>query len=235
MKGEADAEKFVEQNLDNADLRKKAIERALKDKNFEKATSLAHDGIKKDADEKPGLAKEWYDWLLRIAIAENDKPHVVEYARYLFIDGFRQDQDYYCILKQNTEPAEWISFVEELIGEIRRKDRWSNIDVIGKIYITEQWWDRLLKLVSETRHLPYIQHYEKYLSDKYPTELAELYEKGIIEYLKKMTGRDHYKEACRYMLRMIKLGASNRVNNLVANLRKEYPLRKALMDELDKI
>jgi hypothetical protein len=73
MKGEADAEKFVEQNLDNADLRKKAIERALKDKNFEKATSLAHDGIKKDADEKPGLAKEWYDWLLRIAIAENDK------------------------------------------------------------------------------------------------------------------------------------------------------------------
>jgi hypothetical protein len=34
---------------------------------------------------------------------------------------------------------------------------------------------------------------------------------------------------------MIKLGASNRVNNLVANLRKEYPLRKALMDELDKI
>jgi hypothetical protein len=29
MKGEKEAEKFIEQNLDNADLRRKAIERAL--------------------------------------------------------------------------------------------------------------------------------------------------------------------------------------------------------------
>jgi len=235
IKGEKEAEKFIEQNLDNSDLRRKAIEKALRDKNFEKAKSLANDGIKKDTDDKPGLAKEWYDWLLRIALAEDDKPHIVEYARYLFIDGFRHDQDYYGILKQYTKPAEWNSFVEGLIDEIRRKDRWSNIDVIGKIYITEQWWDRLLKLVKGTRHLPYIQHYEKYLSDKYPTELAELYEKGITDYLKRMTGRNHYQEACRYMRRMVKLGASNRVKNLVASLRKEYPQRRALIDELNKI
>ncbi|MCX5844639.1 MAG: SWIM zinc finger family protein, partial [Deltaproteobacteria bacterium] len=75
MKGETEAEKFVEQNLDNSDLRRNAIEKALKDRNFEKATSLALDGIKKDADEKPGLAMEWYDWLLRIALAENNRPH----------------------------------------------------------------------------------------------------------------------------------------------------------------
>jgi hypothetical protein len=235
MEGETEAEKFIDQNLDNPDLRRKALEKALKDKNFEKAKSLAHDGIKKDADDKPGLAKEWYDWLLRIALAQKDEPHAVEYARDLFIDGFRHDQDYYGILKQFIKPAEWKSFVEELIYEIKRKDHWSNIDVIGEIYITEQWWDRLLELVSETRHLPYIQHYEQYLSDKYPSELAVLYEKGITDYLKKMTGRDHYKEACRYMRRMIKLGASDRVNKLVANLRKEYPLRKALIDELNKL
>jgi hypothetical protein len=107
--------------------------------------------------------------------------------------------------------------------------------MIGKIYIAEQWWERLLGLVSGTRHLPYIQHYEQYLSDKYPLELAELYEKAITDYLKRMTGRNHYKEACRYMQRMIKLGARDRVKNLMATLRKEYPLRKALMDELNKI
>ena len=56
-----------------------------------------------------------------------------------------------------------------------------------------------------------------------------------MDYLKKMTGRDHYKEASRYIRRMIKLGAGNRVKNLVAILRKEYPQRTALMDELNKI
>ena len=235
MKGEKEAGKFIEQNLDNTDLRRKAIEEAIKNNNFNKAKSLAHDGIKNDSEDKPGLVKEWYDWLLRISVKQQDREKIIEYARYLFIDGFRHDQDYYAILKHYTEASEWTGFVEGLIAEIRRKDHWSNIDMIGKIYIAEQWWERLLGLVSGTRHLPYIQHYEQYLSDKYPLELAELYEKGIIEYLKKMTGREHYKEACRYMRRMIKLGAGKRVNNLSANLRKEYPLRKALMDELNKI
>ena len=78
----------------------------MRDKDFEKTKSLAHDGITNDADTKPGLAKEWYDWLLRTAVAEKDKPHVIEYARYLFVDGFRNDQDYYQILKKNTDTAQ---------------------------------------------------------------------------------------------------------------------------------
>ncbi len=235
MKGTDEAEKFASQHLDTPDLRRKALEKALKDKNFERVKSLAQEGIRNDSDTKPGLALEWYDWLLRTAIAEKDKPHVIEYARHLFVDGFRREQDYYRILKENTDPSVWHGYVEGLIEEIRRKSRWVNIDVIGKIYITEQWWNRLLDLVTGTRHLPYIQHYEQYLVADYSAELAELYEKGIIDFLKKNIGRNHYKEACRYMRRMIKLGARDRVTNLVAALRKEYPQRTALMEELDRI
>ena len=235
MKGTDEAEKFASQNLDTPDLRRKALEKALKDKNFERAKSLAHDGIRNDSDTKPGLALEWYDWLLRTAMAEKDKPHVIGYARQLFINGFRKEQDYYRILKQNTDPSDWNGYVEGLIDEIRKKSRWVNIDVIGKIYIAEQWWNRLLNLVSGTNHLPYIQHYEQYLAADYSAELAELYEKGISDFLKKNIGRNHYKEACRYMRRMIKLGARDRVEDLIAALRKEYPQRTALMEELNRI
>ena len=235
MSGETEAEAFINMNLDNPELRRKAIDTAIKNKDFEKAISLARDGIKRDSNDKPGLAKEWYDWLLRIALAQKDKSRIIEYAHYLFVDGFRQDQDYYAILKQNIETAEWTGYVEGLIDEIKRKDRWSNFGVIGKILVTEQLWERLLKLVSETRHLAYIQHYEQYLSGMYPTELAELYENGILDLLKNKTGRSHYKEACRYMRRMIKLGARERVINLIATLRKEFPQRTALLDELNKL
>jgi hypothetical protein len=215
ISGEAEAEKFIEKNLDNPELRRKALTKAIKEKNFEKAEALANDGIKLDSKDKPGLALEWYDWLLKIAMEKNDGNKIIEYARYLFIDGFRNDQDYYAILKKYTEPSE--------------------IDVIGKIYIEEQWWERLLGLVSGTKHLPYIQHYEKYLSDLYPAELAEMYEKGIRDYLKRVEGRKHYQEACRYMRRMIKLGARKRVNELILSLRREYPKRRALLEELNKI
>jgi hypothetical protein len=235
MSGEAEAEKFIEQNLDNPDLRRNALEKAIRTGDFEKAETLVRDGISQDSEDKPGLAKEWYDWLLRIVMKKDDREKIIEYARYLFVDGFRHDQDYYAILKKHTDKSEWHNFVEGIISEIRKKSHWSEIDVIAKIYIEEQWWERLLELVSGTKHLPYIQHYEKYLSDLYPAELADLYEKAIVDYLKRMTGRNHYQEACRYMRRMIKLGARKRVNELILFLRREYPQRRALLDELNKI
>jgi hypothetical protein len=235
MSGEAEAEKFIDQNLDNPELRRKALIKAINDNNFDKAETLAKDGIAEDSNDKPGLALEWYDWLLKIALKKNDRNKIIEYARYLFVDGFRHDQDYYSILKKHSEPTEWNNFVEGMIAEIRRKGHWSEIDVIAKIYIEEQWWPRLLDLVTGNRHLPTIQHYEKHLSELYPAELAEIYEKGIRDYLKRVEGRNHYQEACRYMRRMIKLGARKRVNELILSLRREYPKRRALLDELKKI
>lgn len=235
ISGEVEAEKFIEQNLDNPELRRKALTKAINGNNFDKAEALAWDGIKADSDTKPGLAKEWYNWLLRIAMKNDDRQKIIEYARYLFIDGFRHDQDYYAILKKYTQPSDWNNFVEKMISEIRKKSHWSEIDVIGKIYIEEQWWPRLLDLISGNRHLPTIQHYEKYLSELYPAELAEIYEKGIRDYLKRVEGRNHYQEACRYMRRMIKLGARKRVNELILSLHREYPKRRALLEELTKI
>jgi hypothetical protein len=43
-------------------------------------------------DDKPGLALEWYDWLLRIALIQEDTANIIGYARFLFEDGFRHGQ-----------------------------------------------------------------------------------------------------------------------------------------------
>ena len=69
----------------------------MKNKEYEKAISLAKDGVEYDIEDKPGLAKEWYDWLLKIAQAQKNKEKTIEYARYLFIDNFHHEQDYYKI------------------------------------------------------------------------------------------------------------------------------------------
>lgn len=235
MRGEDEAEKFAEQNLDNPDLRRKFIDKALKEKQFDKAISLANDGIDMDLKDKPGLALEWYDWLLRISLEQKDKPKIIEYARFLFIDGFRHDQDYYGILKKHIAESEWTNFVEGLIKELSSFKGWSRMNVIAKIYITEQWWERLLGLITENSSLTIIQSYEQYLADKYPKELALLYENGVLGFMERASDRGHYKDACRILRRMIKLGARERVNLLVEKFRKEYPRRVALMDELDKV
>jgi len=234
-KGEIAAEKYLEQNITNSNLRREAIQKALNKKNYDKAISLAKDGVNYDLEDKPGLAKEWYDWLLKIAQAQTDTEKIIEYARLLFIDNFRNEQDYYQILKQHVKPEKWTEFVEAVIQDIATKKRWPDTSMIANIFIKEEWWSRLWELVKKSPDLNTIEYYEKYLSKQYAAEIVELYANGILKYMKNSMGRDHYQNACRYIRRIIKLGARDKANEIISFLRAEYPKRKALMEELNKV
>jgi len=234
-KGDKEAEIFIEQNLSNPNLRREAIHKALKNKDYEKAISLSKDGIKQDEKEKPGLAKEWYDWLLKIAQSQKDKEKIIEYARYLFIDNFRNEQDFYLLLKNNIPSEKWKLFVEGIINDISTKKRWLDTDLIAGIYIKEEWWDRLMKLVAQNASLQKIEQYEKHLSKDFADELVLLYGNEIIKYMKNSTGRNHYQTACKYLRRMIKLGGRETAEKIVSDFRKQYPQRRALMEELNRV
>jgi len=235
IKKEREAESFLEQNVSNPILRREALANAIKKKEYEKAISIAHDGINHDMKDKPGLAKEWYDWLLKIAQKQKDTEKIIEYSRFLFIDNFRHEQDYYKLLKQYVLPEKWNSFVEEMIKEIVGKKRWLDFDLIAGIYIEEQWWGRLLELIKKNPSLNVIENYERYLSKDYPSELVKLYSDAITEYLKNNIGRKHYQIICKFLRRIIKLGAREKSDELIACFRAEYPKRRALMEELDGV
>jgi uncharacterized Zn finger protein len=235
-KGENAAEKYLEQNITNPELRRKAIQKALEKRDFEKAVSLAEDGVRYDLKDSPGLVVEWYDWLLKIAQAQNDSEKIIEYARLLFIDNFMNEQDYYSIMKQQVKPEEWNSFVEAIIKDIKTsKRRYDDISLIASIFIKEGWWDRLLELVKKSPSLNTIDRYEKYLSKNYSKDLIELYANGILNYMENSMGREHYQNACRYIRKVIKMGGKDKANEIVSYLRSEYPQRRALIEELNRI
>jgi hypothetical protein len=234
-KGEKEADSYLEQNISNPLLRREALEKAIQSKEYEKAISIAHDGIGHDKKNKPGLAMEWYDWLLKIACLQKDIDKIIEYSRLLFIDNFRHEQDYYQLLKQYVQPEKWNSFVEEMIKEIVNKKGWLDFQLIAGIYIKEGWWDRLLELIRKNPTLQMLENYERYLAKIYPGELVQFYSDAIIEYLQKNVGRNHYKIACKYLRRIIKLGAREKSDELITYFRLQYSQRKALMDELNRV
>ena len=237
FKGSSEALKFIDQNINNYRIRREEIANALQNKNYESAIKLSKDGIVQDQKDKPGLAKEWYDWLLKIAQAQNDTSKIVEYARFLFIENFNPQQDYYQVLKNNIEENNWHSFVEEMIKDIKtnHKRGWVNTGLIRNIYIKEQWWDRLFSLLKQNVSLHSLERDEKYLSKDYAPEFVKLYSENIIQYLQHNVGRKHYQTVCRYLRRMKKLGGGTQVTLLIENFRKEYPQRRALMDELSQV
>jgi hypothetical protein len=234
-KDPSEVELFISQYISNPKIRNLELEKAFQSKNFSRAIELANDGIKCDEKDKPGLAKDWYDWLLKIAIAQNDKINIIKYARYRLIENFGSTQDCYQILKDTIEPEKWHPFLEEIIKEITPKNRWNYSGLIRKIYIKEEWWDRLFLMLKQNVSLENIQENEPYLSKDYSVELIELYTERIKNYVANYVGRNYYQNACRYMRRMKKLGGNEQVNELIELFRKQYPQRKALMEELNKI
>ena len=235
FKDKKEVEKYINKHISNSSIRGSEIEKAFKNKDFDRALSLSKDGVNWDKKDKPGLVKVWYNWLLKVAQSQKDISKIIEYSRFLFIDNFQPEQDYYQILKENIEDEDWHPFLEEIIEEITPKQRWTYSELIRKIYIQEKWWDRLFLMLKQNLSMENIQQNEQYLSKDYSSELIELYSERIINYVEKYIGRNHYQTACRYLRRMKKLGGKEKVNELIELFRKQYPQRKALMDELNRV
>lgn len=235
FKSEKEVEEYINQHISNPSIRREETAKAFESENFERAIELSKDGIRYDEQSKPGLAKEWYDWLLKIALVQKDTSNIIEYARFRLIDSFGGVMDYYQILKTNIESEKWHPFLEEVIKEITPKTNWTYTELIRKIYINEEWWDRLFLMLKKNTSLVNIEQNEKYLSNDYASELIRLYGEKITVYVEKNVGRKHYQTACRYLRRMKKLGANHQVNDLIELFRKRYPQRRALIDELNRV
>jgi len=233
-KGTEVAQKYLEQNIGNPSFRAQAIQDALDQKDYEKATALANDGIKQDAG-YPGLIIDWYEWLLRIAESQKDTERIILYARHLLLNSNRPSQDYYQILKNTVPPEEWTDFVETIVQEAMERKPYYGVDFVAAIFVREEWWSRLLDLVKKECSLDRLAKYEKPLAKHYPNELADLYAERIIEYVEDRVGRDYYRTACRYIRRMIKLGARDKADEVISQLRQTHYRKKALMEELDNV
>ena len=234
-KNKKEVQKYIDKHITNSSIRNSEIEKAVKNKDFEKSTKLCKDGIEYDEKDKPGLVKNWYNWLLKIAQTQNNTSKIIEYSRFLFIDNFHPEQDYYQLLKQEVEQNKWNDFLEEIIREITPKAGWKYNELIRKIFINEKWWDRLLLMLKENVSLQNIENNEKYLSKDYAQELTQFYSERLVKYVDRNMGRNHYQTACRYLRRMKKLKGNEKVNELIEHFRKTYPKRKALLDELNRV
>lgn len=233
-KGTEVAQKYLEQNLDNPSFREVAIQDALDQKDYERATALANDGIEQDSG-YPGLVTNWYEWLLKIAESQKDPERIILYARHLLLNDSRPSLDYYEILRKTVPPEQWTDFVETIVQEAMERKPYYGVNFAASVFVREEWWSRLLDLVKKECNLDQLAKYEKLLAQHFPNELADLYAECIIEYVESHIGRNYYRTACKYIRKMIKLGARDKADEVISQLRQTHYSRRALMEELDNV
>ena len=234
--GETQAIEYLEANITNSDFRRELILKAIKEKNYTKAISLAEKGIAADQRDKPGLADEWHWHLMNIYQMQGEKEKVIEKTRYLFLHTGRfSSKEMYDILKKNIPAGDWPAFFEQLITEKIKSERWVSFHQISEIYSWEEQWENILNLLNKYPTLDNIAHVEKQLATRYAPQLIDLYFREIQLFLKNNISRSHYQTACKYLRRMKKLGGQDKTEKLIAFLRFTYPQRRALMEELNRV
>lgn len=236
--GNEAATRFIEDNLSNPQFRTELIEKALVAKEYETVECLAYEGIVRDEKESPGLADEWRHYLLLCYQQTGDIKNTIQLARYFLIHSNGRHHPlayYYDLLKSLVPEEQWHDYLEDVIKEIKQATRWTDYERISQLYILEEDWDKLFELLRQNVSFERIASAERYLADAYSNELAALYKKFILTYLEENTGRAHYQTVCRYIRRMIKLGARLIATDLIKELKILYPTRRALLEELDKV
>ena len=235
MEGEEKALQFLEQNISNPEFRKLAIERALAKKEFDTVIMLAEDGIKNDGKAKPGLADDWYEYLLQAYISKHDTVNSIKYARYLFLNANREEKRYYTLMKSFVSPGSWGDFIGQIIKDIADRKRGLYYSTIAQIYIWEERWNKLFEMVKQNVTIDNLNAYEKYLMKDYSNEISGFYQIAILDYLENNVSRVYYQNACRYLRKLIKMGERGKADFVIQKLRKLYPQRRALMEELERV
>lgn len=235
MEGEERMMHYMEQNIDNFEFRKVLIEKAISAMEYNKAITMAEEGIELNRKESPGYLNDWNDYLLQVYQLQNDKANILKYARIQFISANREKKPYFDVLKKHTDPNSWEASLAQIIRDLSGRNRLDSTELISRIFIWEEKWEDLLRMLRSDISLTKLEAYEKYLVNDYAGEVSDMYQTAILDYMKNNVSRSHYQQACRYIRRMIRMGAREQAGYVVRTLQKLYPLRRALMEELQKI
>lgn len=226
---------FMNTHVHYTPIRRLAIEDALKRRNYGRVKELAHEGIVQDSNRGyPGLVMEWLKVLLTVAERERDTAQIRDYAQKLFFE--RGEFEYYEKVKKSYDTVQWQEALPKLLEALQHANNWARSErTFAEIFVREEMWDTLLTFLKEHPSRDMLDRCYPHLASRYPDELSVLYERVCRVLLKDVSGRGQYQDACQILRRMKKLGAKERVQELVAEFQTVYKNRRALREELLKV
>lgn len=223
---------FIEEHLSFPSFREMAIQTAYNNNNLQKAEVLCQEGIK-DAESKrlPGLVNHWYKWLLTIAQQQKNQPTVITAATYL-LRYSHEKRTYYDLLRSIWPTNEWATHRKQYIRLLQQSQA---IDTLIEIYIDEKEDKELEKLLKQTGSLDLLLLYIQPLLEQSPHVVKNLLAPLVYTYMEYSTSRSHYKKIGSLLKNVKQKLEAIDVIPIVEKLRKLYPQRRALLDELKSV
>jgi|GEM_PF-273840 hypothetical protein len=247
-----EAARLIDGHLNLPAVRVRKLERVLATNDFKQAKALIAEGLAlAEAARHPGVTSIWEKQLLRVAQLENDLPAIRQQAKKLALDGRGLSPEHYRAWKATYPPDEWTAVINEHIEAVTRKatEQWMAMPAhyrteaplllipLGRIFIEEEYWDRLLHAVQQENRLDTTTEYHEVLLPRYPDELLELYLRQLEQFADHAGNRRQYQQLVSMMRKVVEdiPAGKPRIAELAQALYRRYGFRRALQDELVKL
>jgi len=231
MEGDPEAVRtFLEAHIEFHTFREKLARLLIGEGELDTAKRISQDWLEKKASSAPGLRRVFLGILLDIAFLEGDETEIVKLGSTLFVET--GNFELYDMLKGHTPSEAWPERVEELL--VMAEEQWRQSEIVPKIYVREEMWDRLLALAKRGGRGIFLA-YREYLEPRFPQEMCAFYEESVNSMLERTSHRGVYSEAAEFLRRLGVLGAPSHALQVIRELTGKYRNRPAMVDELRKV
>lgn len=243
-----EAEKTAWENIEINDVREIMVQKFISQSHYTQAKKLIADGMRIAVEKQhPGTVLDWEKKLLEIARLENDIAAIRQWTKKFAFDT-RFNADYYQQWKSAYTPEEWPGVIEQHIQDIIAKEKerprksWDTLSYslffrLSSIYIMEQQWENLLRLIPESPREDILSQVHPYLAGRYPKEMLAFYLSVLEKMADEAGNRGQYNELAQLMIKIKKdiEGSRDMMNVMAQSLIDKYPRRPAMREELGRV
>ena len=229
--------KFMYDNVGNPDFRKKLLQMAWDEANYDEVLRLAKEGVTHDT-EWVGLVSEWHKWEYQVYCHIGDKDNTLRLARHFFFNGSRWgDREFsienmYLKIKTLVPLSQWSDYAETLISEsVSKRDNGRLLF----IYTQEKMWERFMEYLRKNPSAYNIDDSPKEVKDLYRNEIIRLYSTSVRKFFQHASDRNSYREGVGLLRNLIKYGGKTEADKIIIEQKSRTPRRPALIDELSKL
>ena len=224
--GEAAVDCFVAENLRFPKIREVAFDKAIMCGNFSEAERLCVDVISSD-NQHFGVSP-WLYKLYSVYEQSGNETGMAETAKSILLSG---DLEYYEKLKSLIERQKtWDELYPTLLNELA-----SALHYINYMEILQKEDEHVLLLEQLKKHSDQVYRHGKFLAEKYPTVVCDLFTNQLKREAHAAHKRDLYREVCSHIEKFSDSGYKNEATELIKELKDRYKRKPAFVDELTKI
>lgn len=223
--GAKEARHYLKQHLDVDALRHILVQEEIQAGNYAEAELLCREAA--EATENPLLSSPWHTLLYSIYEAQGEREKQIREARILALTG---DKKFYDTLKRLlTEEGRWQESRLDFLAAFKTARPPHD-------YMTRLAQERETALLMEEVRLQprAVFRYGGLLAPVYGAEIYGLCSAEILRQAKAAADRKAYQGLCGLICTLAEWGGRGEAGALIQELRKIYPQRPALWDELKK-